>query len=78
MTKGTALKTTIEDGIVSFDGSEGLHAVRDLTLPNTGDNYVVMVGDYEHGFPFTIEAKEYVGWYFMAVFVGVVWSCTIY
>lgn len=61
LTKGTALKTTIEDGVVSFDGSDGLHAVRGLTLPNTGDNYVVIVGGYEHGFPFTIEAKEYVG-----------------
>lgn len=57
---GTPLKADIgEDGIVTFDGSDKLHAVLHLHISNTGDNYAVIVGNFKGGFPFTIEAKEY-------------------
>ncbi|CCG25459.1 hypothetical protein CORT_0C00820 [Candida orthopsilosis Co 90-125] len=60
LSAGTPFKATIgEDGLASFDGSDTLHAVAHLDIPNAGDDYAVIVGDFKGGFPFTIEAREY-------------------
>ncbi|KAI5969082.1 hypothetical protein CANMA_001887 [Candida margitis] len=60
LSSGDPLKVTIgDDGNVSFDGSDVLHAVDHLKIPNGGDDYAVIVGDFEGGFQFSIEAREY-------------------
>ena len=59
LSPGTSLKASIgEDGIVSFEGSDALHAVSQANIPNAGDDYIVIVGDSEGGIPFSIVARK--------------------